>query len=116
MTRSISVGSRVWHIKRESEYKIIGEIEENLARKFKDGDRASFNVYRRGRETVAELVPVKTMFAPNVMLTFLSLPVGVQISDPRDRYDLVLIYQAVTDGKIWARYKDEFTINRFTVK
>lgn len=108
------IGRTFQHNGRLTHYLVVGQVSENLLRHFQDDDEGFFVVYSDGYETYEELLTAEKLkfFEPS-SLTF-KLSVGVQISNPVERYGPVLIYRSFTDGKIWARHADEFTPDRFT--
>lgn len=106
------LGSKWHHKKRGTDYMVVRTTVEDMAMRCKDGETAFIWGWSDSRDSYSLISPAMPNISPAALLT-MKLPVSVQMTDTTERYGTVVIYQDLSDHRLYARYADEFLDGRF---
>jgi|GEM_PF-4434882 len=106
------LGSQWYDKEADAEYVVVRTTVEDMAMRCKDGETAFIWGWSDSRDSYSLISPEKPNISPAALLTMM-LPVTVQMTDTTERYGTVVIYQDLSDHRLYARYADEFLDGRF---
>lgn len=113
MTNEQLVGRKFRHKKRGSEYVVLTEIL-NHREDFEDGqDAYLWCLYDSCCYERYFLVSSTKPDLDEEILILMRLPFTMQVSGEHKTHDGIVIYQCLSDHKIWGRFKSEFQDGRF---